>query len=149
MKKYKKGLAENIFDTSIKGLWFLISWPFKKLFGLRGRGVKLDRTANLQRWMEIESMLESSDEIHAKQAVIEADKFFDSILKQLGAKGEKFADRLKNLENHFSQENYQAIWQAHKIRNQITHEMEYGLDINETKLVLEKFKRGFKNLGAI
>lgn len=144
-----KGLAENIFDTLLKGLWFLISWPFKKLLGIRGKGARIDKAENLEKWRVIESMLETDDEIHAKQAVLEADKFFDNILKKLGARGGTFADRLKNFENHFSYDSYQSVWQAHKTRNQISHEMNYRISINEARLVLNKFRQGLRNLGTI
>lgn len=151
MKKYHRqnGLMENIIDVLLKGLWFLVSWPFKKLLGIKDKSAKINKIANLQKWTEIESMLDSGDEIHAKQAIIEADKFFDNILAQLGATGEKFADRLRSFENHFSADNYQTVWQAHKTRNQISHEMEYKLSIYEAKIVLNKFRQGLRNLAVI
>lgn len=151
MNKYKKqqpGFIETILTTIGKGLWFLISWPFKKLLRIKDKGVKLDKIANLEKWREIEKLLESNDEIHAKHAVVEADKFFNTILKSKGARGESFADRLRNLEDHFSHANYQLVWQAHKLRNQISHEQGFRTQKLECSQALAKFKKGLENLGA-
>jgi len=143
------GFIETIVTTFSKGLWFVISWPFKKLFRIKSKGVSFNKIENFAKWREIEKLLESKDEIHAKHAVVEADKFFDSILRIKGGKGESFADRLRSLENHFSHDNYQFIWQAHKLRNQISHESEFHPQINYCKQALNKFRKGLENLGAI
>ena len=148
-KNQQPGFIETILTTIGKGLWFLVSWPFKKLLKLETRSKKLDKIKNQEKWREIEKLLESNDEIHAKHAVVEADKFFDSILRLKGGKGETFADRLRSLENHFSSGNYQLVWQAHKIRNQISHEQEARIGISECQSVLKKYKIGLINLGAI
>ena len=147
-KNKPPGLIETIFAAIGKGLWFIVSWPFKKLLKIGGPK-KLDKIANFQKWSDIEKMLESNDEIHAKHAVVEADKFFDSILKQKGGKGESFADRLRSLENHFNAQNYQFVWHAHKLRNQISHEPEFHPGIEECRQALHKFRLGLTNLGAI
>jgi hypothetical protein len=152
-KFYKKNkqpdFIETIFLAIGKGLWFLVSWPFKKLLRLEARNQKLDKIKNREKWAEIEHLLESNDEIHAKHAVVEADKFFDGILKLYGGQGETFADRLRSLENHFSYDNYQNVWNAHKLRNKLSHEYEYGADINECTSAINQYKAGLKNLGAI
>lgn len=116
---------------------------------VKDRGVKVDKIANLQKWVEMEKLLESGDEIHARQAVVEADKFFDEVMRKLGASGEKFADRLRSLENRFNHNVYQSIWEAHKVRNQISHEIDRRLRVEEAKSVLYKFRRGLENIGAL
>lgn len=153
MSYYKRNKQPDIIEMIItaigRGLWFVISWPFKKLLGIKEKGSRFNKVANLAKWAEIENMLESGDEIHAKQAVIEADKFFENILQKVGAQGQFFADKLRNYENHFNHETYQSIWDAHKVRNQISHEMEYKLSVADAKSTLNKFKQGLVNLGAI
>jgi hypothetical protein len=148
-KNNQPGFIEMILVTIGRGLWFVVSWPFKKLLKLEARSQKLDKVKNQERWREIEKLLESNDEIHAKHAVVEADKFFDSILKLKGGTGETFADRLRSLENHFSVGNYQLVWQAHKVRNQISHEQEIRINIDECQSILNKYRIGLINLGAI
>lgn len=150
MPKYKKqqsGFLETIVISIGRGLWFLISWPFKKLFGKEEE--RFNKAQNLAKWLEIEKLLDSGDEIHAQQAVIRADKFFDNNLKIAGAHGETFADRLRDYEDHFNQNTYQLIWQAHKLRNQITHDEEHKPSIYECKSALDKFRRGLENIGAL
>ncbi len=150
MSKYKNqqpGFLETIILAIGKGLWFLISWPFKKLFGKEKD--KFDKVKNLEKWIEIEKLLDSGDEIHAEQAVVRADKFFDTQLRQGGAKGQTFADRLRSWEDHFNKNTYQMIWQAHKLRNQIAHDQEHKPSVNECKNALGKFRRGLENLGAL
>lgn len=153
MSYYKKQKQPDIIETILmsigRGLWFIISWPFKKLLGIKDKGSRFNKVANLAKWAEIENMIESGDEIHAKQAIIEADKFFENILQKAGSHGVTFADKLKNYENHFNHEIYQSIWDAHKVRNKISHEMEYKLSIEDAKSTLNKFKRGLNSLGAI
>lgn len=148
-RKNQPDLLETTVISLFKGLWFLVSWPFRRLIGVCGKGGKLDKIKNHQKWLEIEKLLDSGDEIHAKQAIIEADKFFDSIMRDLKASGEKFADRLRSLENHFGHDTYQSIWYAHKVRNQISHKMDYKISSYEAKNVVEKFRRGLVNLGAL
>jgi len=148
-KNQQPGLIETIFITIGKGLWFLVSWPVKKLLRLQKKGIRFNKIDNLNKWREIEKLLESNDEIHAKHAVVEADKFFDQILRIKGGKGESFADRLRSLEDHFNHLNYQSVWEAHKLRNLISHESEARISIYDCQEALYKFRRGLENLGAI
>lgn len=148
-KHKKNNIAETIIITLGKGLWFLVSWPFKKIFGIGGKGIKLNKEINIKKWQEIENLFQSKDEIHAKHAVVEADKFFDSMLRLKGGKGESFADRLRSLEDHLSKDNYQLIWQAHKLRNQISHESNFHASVRECQSAISKYKNGLINLGAI
>jgi len=147
-KKQQPNFLENVFISIGKGLWWLISWPFKKLFKISG-AKKFNKTENLRKWMEVEKLLESNDEIHAQQAVIRADKFFDNIMREAGAKGGKFAEHLRSLETKFSRETYQSIWDAHKLRNQISHEIEHKTTVSECKSALNKFRRGMNSIGAL
>jgi len=52
-KNKKTNLAETIVVTLGKGLWFLISWPFKKLFGSGRKGIKFDKENNFKKWQEM------------------------------------------------------------------------------------------------
>lgn len=148
-RKHQQGILEIIIMVLLKSLWFLLSWPIKKVLRIKNKELRINKVENLRRWLEIEKMLESGDEIHAKQAVMEADKFFNAMMKRLGAKGEGFGNRLRSLEDHFSQVVYQKVWNAHKVRNQISHEMDYKLSEGEARRTLENFRSGLHGLGAI
>jgi hypothetical protein len=104
-----------------RGLWWLVSLPFRK----RGRKAGLsapDRNHIIQKRQEIESLLNSSSIIELKHAVLEADKLVDFLLKKKGYRGETFAERLRSAEPHINHDIYQNIWNGHKIRNQIAHD---------------------------
>ncbi len=147
-KNKQHGFLETVLISIGRGLWFLISWPFKKLLGIK-KPELFNKAKNLAKWLEIEKLLESDDRIHAEQAVMRADKFFDAQLKHGGAKGNTFADRLRDYEDHFNYNTYQLIWQAHKLRNQITHDENHKPTISECKSALNKFRRGLENIGAL
>lgn len=125
-KYYKKHKNQPTVPETIvigigKGLWWLVSLPFRK----RGRRAGLsvsDRNYIIKKRQEIELLLNSSSIIELKHAVMEADKLVDFILKKKGYRGETFADRLRNAESHINHDIYQSIWNGHKIRNQIAHD---------------------------
>lgn len=147
-RRRQPDLIEQIIIGLLKGLWFLVSWPFRKWFEARRPSV-FNKEENLSKWTEIEKMLDGEDEIHFKQAIIEADKFFDLIMRKLNTNEGSFADRLRSLEYKMDHNSYQRVWEGHKIRNQISHEMDYKLSNIEAKKALNNFKSGLHNLGAI
>lgn len=95
-----------------------------KLFGLDGAKqpkVQID-------WLEIEARVRQIDELErqnnqlaSKQALLDADKLVDSLLKQLTG-GNTFAERLKSLRNRFPRDLYDKLWKAHIKRNELVHE---------------------------
>ena len=114
-----------------RGLWWLVSLPFRK----RGRKAGLsapDRNYIIRKRQEIESLLNSNSIIELKHAVMEADKLVDFVLKKKGYKGETFADRLRSAEPHINHDIYQNVWNGHKIRNQIAHDES---NINQQTLI--------------
>lgn len=149
MTKYQKqpDIFETIFLAIGKGIWFVISYPFKLLFGKKKK--TFDKISNFKKWLEIEQLLNSGDLIHAEQAVVRADKFFDNILKAISTENGTFADRLRTCEKKFSVNVYQGIWDAHKLRNKISHDVEYQPMINDCKIAVNKFRHGLENIGAI
>lgn len=149
MAKYKKqsGFLETVFLAIGSGLWFLISYPFKLLFGKRK--TLFNKQENFKKWLEIEKLLNSGDIIHAEQAVMRGDKFFENILKIAGVNGNTFADKLRSYEKKFSSNIYQYVWDAHKLRNKIAHNAEYKPTIEECKNALNKFRQGLENIGAL
>ena len=119
-KKNKPTVLESLFVEIGRGIWFLISLPFRKRkkAGLSSE----DRNYITKKRYEIEGMLKSDNNYELRHAVIEADKLVDYILRKKGYNGETFADRLRNAEGNINHHLYQNIWQGHKIRNQIAHD---------------------------
>ncbi len=67
-------------------------------------------------------MLRSDNIYELKQAVIEADKLIDYVLRAKGYSGQSFSDRLRAAQPYIEPQFYNAIWQGHKVRNLIAHE---------------------------
>ena len=125
-------LLEVIFMGIFRGLWFLLSLPFKKRGKKRGiSGADLaEITARRQ---EIESLLRSGNEYELRHAVMEADKLVDHVLKLKGYSGETFADRLRSAEQYIDHNIYQSIWEGHKVRNALAHEHDARVSKEELK----------------
>ena len=77
-----------------------------------------------RRWLEIEQLMKKDDEQSCQFAVIEADKLLDIAMKESGIKGDTMGERLKTAKASWSDQN--GVWSAHKLRNQIVHELMSG-----------------------
>lgn len=132
---------ENIFKELGRAILAVI-----KLFIGNGRK-KFDSKLMLAKWLEIEDILKSSDNLHLAQAVIKADSYFDKVMKESGARGETYADRLRSIEKSFDKDLYNQIWRAHKFRNLIAHE-HITVTPNEAKIALNSLRRGISQLGV-
>lgn len=80
-------------------------------------------------------------------SVINADKLLDRALNEMGTPGKTMADRLKRVTNRFEKPN--AVWSAHKLRNQIAHEDDFEVDFNQANRALAAIRQALKDLGAI
>ncbi len=74
--------------------------------------------------------IKSNNYIEVKAALIDLDKLLDFILKSKNINGTTLGERLKNSRNIFSKEDYNAVWTAHKLRNELVHEIENKASIN-------------------
>jgi hypothetical protein len=124
-KSYKKNqptVLEVLVVGIFRGLWWLVTLPFKKKpKGKRGISNE-DKNYVRGKRNEIERLINSDNDIEVKHAVMEADKLVDHILKLKGYAGESFADRLRAAEKFIDRNTYESLWYAHKIRNQIAHD---------------------------
>lgn len=97
----------------------------------------LDQGLVQAKWAEIKTM-QNSGPSGLKAALIDADKLLDYCMIGKGFAGETMGDRLKSEGSRFN--NLNAVWSAHKLRNQIAHEVEHDL-------VPEQIKRAINDLG--
>lgn len=110
----------------------------------------LDRQMVINKWQEINQMVKMGGSSQLKNAVIEADKLLDYVLKAKVGDDGTLADRLKRAQKYFSNKpEYNNLWYAHKVRNQIAHETGFNLSPNEAKKVIGYFEKSFKKLGVI
>lgn len=106
----------------------------------------LDREFVKKKWQKILQYLEEG-EAGQSVAVTEADKLLDYCLEKLQFGGEVMADRLRSAQP--SIKNYEAVWQAHKLRNRIAHESDYLIKKSEAKRAVRTYRVALKSLGAL
>jgi hypothetical protein len=100
------------------------------------------------RWNEIEKHINSTREAEWKFAVIEADKLVDETLKEAEFPGETMGDRLMNIQPG-QLTTLQGLWEAHKIRNRLVHDVNYFLRYTEAKRAVSLYEKTLKELEAL
>lgn len=98
---------------------------------------RLDEGLVQSRWAEIQAM-QNSGPSGLKAALVDADKLLDYCMIGKGFTGETMGDRLKSGGERFN--NLNAVWSAHKLRNQLAHEVEHDI-------VPEQIRRAINDLG--
>ncbi|MDD5721523.1 MAG: hypothetical protein PHT16_03745 [Candidatus Pacebacteria bacterium] len=102
-----------------------------------------------ERWSKTLSYLFSQHASDWKLAIIEADSMLESLMEQLGFRGETLGDRLKNA----NQENFPNLtiaWEVHTIRNRIAHEgLDFEVSQHEAKRVIALYEQIFHEYGYI
>jgi len=102
----------------------------------------------VKQWVKIKGRLETGLESEYKLAVIEADSLLDEILKRMGYGGETLGEKLKNITSVILP-NLEQIWQAHKIRNNIIHDPDYRLNLDEAKRSIAIYEKALTDLDAL
>ena len=96
-------------------------------------------------WQKIESLLDNPSKYPL--AIINADKLLDRALKEKGFSGQTMAERLVAAGRHLSDKD--AVWQVHKLRNRLVHEMDVRLDARQTRRALYIFGQALRDMGAL
>ena len=101
------------------------------------------------RWTTTLGYLFSQHASDWKLAIIEADSMLESLMEQLGFRGETLGDRLKAA----TQENFPNLtiaWEVHTIRNRIAHEgLAFEVSQHEAKRVIALYEQIFHEYGYI
>ncbi len=100
------------------------------------------------KWEEILRLAEGKEESSWRQAVIEADKFFDGIMQRLGYSGDNFGDRLKQIHSTEVQ-NLGAIWDAHRVRNSISHDVGFVVTQDDARRALGAYEQAMRDLDVM
>lgn len=98
-------------------------------------------------WAKITARLETGLESEWKLAIIEVDSISNDILMRMGFAGETLGERLDRLTT-VTLPNLQQIRQAHKIRNNIVHDPDYRVSLDEAKRVVAIYEQALKDLQA-
>ncbi len=99
------------------------------------------------RFLAIENKLNKSNPATFEITIINADKLLDRAMHEMGIAGKTMGDRLKKLNDKFSDIN--AVWRAHKLRNAIAHENDLEISYQQAANALVIYKQALKDLGAI
>jgi hypothetical protein len=110
-------------------------------------GKQLDVDKYRSKWMTIENQLSRDNQSNCTLAVLNADKLLDQALRDRGYKGQTMGERMKNAKQTWSNAN--AVWGAHKLRNQIAHETEHQVTYDDARRAIAGFKQALKDVGAI
>lgn len=96
-------------------------------------------------WDNILKRLDTGVESEYKLAVIEADDLMDTSLRRLGYTGATLDERLQKLTSA-TLPNLSQVLEAHKIRNNVVHNPDYRLSLDEAKKTLGIYEEAFKDL---
>ena len=108
---------------------------------------KVDKEKYQCKWLEIEHKLQPGNADSQQLAILHADKLLDAALKETGSKGSTMGERMKTRQGVWSNAN--AVWAAHKLRNQIAHEDHISISDETVRRALASFKRALKDLGVM
>lgn len=97
------------------------------------------------KWAEITTM-QNAGPSGLKNALLEADKLLDYCMIGKGFTGDTMGDRLKNGGSRFS--NPSAVWSAHKLRNQLAHEVEHDIVPDQIKHAIQNLGNAIRELGV-
>ena len=109
--------------------------------------VQLDVDKYRSRWLAVENQLKRDEESSYHLCILNADKLLDQALRERGFKGETMGERMKTARDTWSNAN--AVWMAHKLRNQVAHEPDVRIGYDDTRRALAAFKQALKDVGAI
>ena len=107
----------------------------------------LDVEKYRMKWLAIEKRLDRNDTAGLSMVILDADKLLDQALKERGIKGDTMGERMKAIKDTWSNAN--AVWGAHKLRNQIAHEADVTVSYDDARRALGAFKQALKDVGAI
>lgn len=97
------------------------------------------------KWQEILKKLDMADESSWHSAIMEADKFFDNVMQRLGYSGDNFSERLKQI--HTTEvSNLNDIWQAHRVRNSLSHDVNFTISQDDAKRAVAAYERAMRDL---
>jgi hypothetical protein len=97
---------------------------------------------------ELTKIWEDIEKMEPKMAIIEADKLVDVILKKAGITGNTMAERLRRVQKLVQRPIYSDMWEAHKLRNHIVHEVGDRTSTDNYMEYLWRIKKFMVSLGA-
>ncbi len=129
----------------------------KNLFGgkepthRRGLVTSADKEQVEVGWRKIEELKNVGKPSAFREAVVEADKLVNFVLDKLYPGKESAGERLKEAKEVFgyNRQDYENLWYAHKLRNEMVHKVGFELPSVEAKQLLDFFKRALEIIGVL
>lgn len=81
-----------------------------------------------------------------RHTILEGDKLLDLLLSRKGYRG-TLGEKLKKVNRRL--QNIQDLWDAHKVRNRIAHELGMRLEPREAKRHLASYRKAYRLCGVI
>lgn len=127
--------------TWLKRLWL---WDLEEFLTFRPYGVR----KIVKEWVKIKARLDTGLESEYKLGVIEADSMLDDILKGMGVGGASLGERLERM-TAASLPDIEEAKKAHTTRNNIVHDPNYRLGLDEAKAAIGIFEKSLTDLQAL
>ncbi|MDP3093428.1 MAG: hypothetical protein Q8N16_01565 [bacterium] len=112
----------------------------------RQRGYESGRIE--KKWTIVSRRLENPNMADWKLAVIEAESLLEGVLIRMGFGGESFGDRLKKIRED-QVPSLDDLVSAHQTRNNIVHDPDYRLDMEEATKTLSIYEKALRELDAL
>lgn len=94
----------------------------------------------------IRNRIGKADTIAKKQLLIESDKLLDHTLMNLKVPGRNLGDRLKASRGKMDKDLYQKVWNSHKARNSLVHELDFKISDDDIKLHVKNLLQAINKL---
>jgi|SRR3989344_2746298 len=135
-----------VLSALLRSSWIKFTYLFDitEFFTFRPYGLR--RMAG--RWQKVKTRLETANEEEYKLAVIEADGILNDILLRMGFRGETLGDRLKTLTTAIIP-NLLEVERAHQTRNNVVHDPDFRLTLEEAQKTIAIYEAVFSNLDLI
>jgi membrane protein implicated in regulation of membrane protease activity len=112
-------------------------------------GVKIKN----ERWNQVITFIFSQNPNDWKLAVIEADAMLDTLMDQLGFKGENLGENLGEKLKTADRDKFHSLssaWEVHVVRNRIAHEgSQFSLSQYEAKRIIALYEQIFREFDFI
>jgi hypothetical protein len=122
----------------------LIIWDWSEFVTYRPYGVK----KLYKQWQKMKKKLETGMQSEYKLAIIEADSTLDDVLKRMGFTGETLGERLEKL-TEATITNLPDVLEIRKVRNNIAHDPDFVLSLDEARRALEVYEKALADLQAL
>ncbi len=136
----------------MRGIWAVASWPFRawrRPTGMRRRASAVDAQDVAKRWADVQTLVGLGGTTHFGSAVVSADKLLDYVLRRQGYAGETMAERLSSARSTMTPSVYAQLWQAHKLRNVLVHEVGGEVMALQAKEAIQSYENALRDLGVL